>query len=73
MCILAQVLQPMRLALLVFVYHNMEALVILQVCHVAAEEVKTAVWHPGKEILGTEIGNLSILWGNIWPEHVCVS
>ena len=60
MCVLAQVLQPMRLTLPFFVYHDLKTLVILQVCHKATEEIETAVFHIRKEILTAALGYFTI-------------
>ena len=44
MYVLAQVVLPVRLALLVFVTHAVKTLVVVEVC-VARDTVKAAVWN----------------------------
>ena len=46
MCLLAEMGQPVRLALLVLVYHVVKTLVIVQ-GHVAADGVEAPVWPSG--------------------------
>ena len=73
MCVLAQVLLPVRLALLVLVYHVMKTLVVVQV-RIAGGEIKDTVWNFGEELVCGDVGYLIVVrWSRIGLGHVSVS
>ena len=69
MCILAQVIYPVRLALLVLVYHMVKTLVVVQV-RVAGGEIKDTVWNSGEEFMCGDIGYLIARWSDVGLGHL---
>jgi hypothetical protein len=63
---------PVRLALLVLVYHVVKTLVVVKICP-AREQIPDAVWHSGKELVSADVGYLSDhKWCDLGLGHVCV-
>ena len=71
MCILAQIIFPVRLTLLVLVYHMVKTLVVVQV-RVAGGEIKDTVWNSGEEFVCGDIGYPIAHWSSIGLGHVSV-
>ena len=73
MCVLAQAVLPVCLALLVLVYHVVKTLVVVQV-RIAGGEIKDTVWNSGEEFMCGDIGYLIVVrWSGISLGHVSVS
>ena len=71
MCVLAEMSQPVRLALVVLVYHVVKTLVVVKICP-AREQIPDAVWHSAKKLVSADVGYLSDHGYDLGLGHVCV-
>ena len=71
MCVLAQIIDPVHLTLLVFMYHVVKTLIVVKICP-AREQIPDAVWHSGKDFVSIDVEHLSSHGRDINLRHVWV-